>query len=403
MARRQPSLLESLPPELLARIVELMKSRPALLWDGGHMRDCLSLSACCRALHAAARGPGGPWWAELRTRLRSNQAVAGFRNWMARQNGVRAVHLLVDAGVTAPILPKPQGPGLLVLSVCGMRAEQLADALAHTQLCSLRLPQQIGPLSPIPACISWLTDLHTLVIDTQVSGGLQHLAQLCQLTSLDIGRCTTTALPPGFSRLTTLRKLRAIYSQLAGGMEHLRGLSQLTNLNLYDSHVPALPPAFSTLTSLAVFYVAFAEQPAGFEHLARLSGLTALMYHAHTEAAELPEGLSMLTSLRRLCVGLEEALVGGWDLLRPLQRLTSLTLNWVIPDELPSAVSCLRELRKLHIMEDAPTAGWQYLTVLPHLQNLVVDSSSRQHMPTQLHPLVPGPSVDIDSDDENWI
>lgn len=202
--------------------------------------------------------------------------------------------------------------------------------------------------------LSHLRSLRLAVVYDIDNAGMQHLANLPRLQSLDVGESALTV--DGLDRLGKLRSLRRLRIRHLndGNVEHLSRFSQLRFLDV--SYVSLVGPNYQKFLSLSEM-----------EHL-RLSTLSVL-------SAEAIRHLSQLPQLRKLELEAWQIREAGLRELGRFDQLRTLKLPWYSTcdgSRLLIHLQSLQQLRELYAgsIFGPDEAGFSALSALTELETL---------------------------------
>ncbi|MEA5452275.1 COR domain-containing protein, partial [Leptolyngbya sp. CCNP1308] len=173
-----------------------------------------------------------------------------------------------------------------------------AEVAQLTNLSTLDLSN--NRLSSLPAEVAQPTNLSTLVLSwNQLSGLPAEIAQLTNLSTLDLSRNRLGSLPAEIAQLTKLYWLELSSNQLSGLPAEIAQLTNLYWLDLSGNQLSGLPAEITQLTNLSTLDLSnnqFSSLPAEIAQLTRLSTLDL----RNNRLSSLPAEIAQLTKLSRL-------------------------------------------------------------------------------------------------------
>lgn len=234
----------------------------------------------------------------------------------------------------------------------------------------------------LPLGVFTLPGLKTLKLDCASLEGLDGIASLETLQSLELSSDELSSLPPGLFKLQELERLSLSCAKLERLPGELGNLTKLQSLCIQAPLLESLPSAITRLTALTELTV----QSPGFKTLPSQTGsLTALRELRVSAPAlrRLPEEIGRLACLEVLSL-LPSALERLPEALGNLRALRTLALS---SDELRPPLDALKNLQKLESLElhgrqiDAIPDWMGNLTAL---QNLDVSRTAVRRLPDSL-------------------
>ncbi|KAL4458012.1 hypothetical protein ABPG75_012877 [Micractinium tetrahymenae] len=200
-------------------------------------------------------------------------------------------------------------------------------------------------LEALPTELAALTALRELDVswNNGLVGGLSHLAACSQLTHLDVSECYEVATRE-LGALPALRvlNLKEVDLKGAGRVAALSALTQLETLDLTETDAAEALPVVAALPCLSSLHLEYAIAADGWQHLARMRGLASLDLSG-CGLARIPQELSSLSALQRLCTDYNVGMQHGWEHLLPLSGQAYLSLKGCDLQRLPPELEPLHE------------------------------------------------------------
>ena len=228
-------------------------------------------------------------------------------------------------------------------------------------------------LGQLPSGLSLLTALTRLCIaGHNLRDSWQLLRPLQRLQVLDISRSGLQQVPETLP--AALTRLLLDFSPLPqGGWQHMQPLRQLQHLSARRCGLEAVPAELAGLPLTTLDLGSNEDLQGGFGQLQQLSGTLRELVLDCAALEQLPAAVAALTAVSRLdCTSrsLGGNLAGGWQHLAPLaQQLRELGLGRGRLEELPEELSLLTALTKLCVRDNILLeGGWQRLAPLLQLQ-----------------------------------
>jgi len=173
------------------------------------------------------------------------------------------------------------------------------------------------------------------------------IAQLSNLSGLDLGYNQLTTLPEAIAQLSNLTVLDLSNNQLTTLPEAIAQLSNLSLLDLSDNQLTTLPEAIAQLSHLTVLYLSNNQLTRLPEAIAQLSHLTVL-YLSDNQLTRLPEAIAQLSNLSWLNLS-DNQLTRLPEAIAQLSNLRVLDLRNNQLTTLPEAIKQLSQLEKLDL------------------------------------------------------
>ncbi|KAL4859151.1 putative membrane protein YjcL [Chlorella vulgaris] len=276
---------------------------------------------------------------------------------------------------------------------------QSQHLLQLQHLCATRCSMDC--LREVATAISRLTRLTSLCVQCYDSDEVErapswkNLHALTALQELSLQECSLTRVPravPALASLTSLDlscnthlELRPVFAP-----------QQLQLLHLVACALTAVPEQVSALTALTNLELCMNGLATGWEHLKPLARLCSLSL-SHCGLTSVPEQLAALVALTWLDLARNSELEGGWQHLHPLVRLRHLDLSLVSIELVPEQLSALTALTFLDLSANETLAGgWQHLGPLSQLRTLKLSECDMESLPRQLSALTALTRLDLD-------
>jgi internalin A len=229
-----------------------------------------------------------------------------------------------------------------------------------------RLNVSNNELTSLPDWLGNLTALTELKLSSNRLTALPaSLGNLAALTKLHLDWNRLTALPASLGNLAALTELDLSNNRLTALPASLGNLAALTELDLSSNQLTALPKSLGNLTALFWLKLLRNQLTSLPEWLGDLTSVRRLELHGN-QLTSLPEWLGDLTSLRRLDLSSNQ-LTSLPDSLGNLTALTELDLNWNQLTSLPDSLGNLTALTELNLAGNELTTlpdSLGYLTAL---------------------------------------
>ena len=274
------------------------------------------------------------------------RALVSIRNhWTRRTEPTDSDLLTWGTGDTAPITAwagigiNDQRVEHLDLSYNGLTGPIPAELAQLTNLTLLDLSG--NELTGIPAQLAQLTNLNELnLYYNRLTGTIPtQLAQLTNLTWLNLNYNELTGtIPAQLAQLTNLEQLNLNNNELTGPIPpQLAQLTNLTELNLNNNELTGpISPQLTQLTNLERLDLSFNKLTGTIPaQLAQLTNLTWLDLSGNRLTGTIPAQLAQLTNLFRLFLGGSE-LTG--TIPAQLAQLTNLTILFLGDSELTGTI-----------------------------------------------------------------
>ena len=194
---------------------------------------------------------GGP--AVARLTARGTEGTARVPGLLGGLHGQPLTSMQVERGTLA--LPSLPALGSSLTSLTVRRCELYGSFGSLSKLTALRsLSLESCGLTRVPRALAALSAMSELVLDHNELGPVKSLRlvlpQLTQLRALGLSGCKLDRFPAGVVGLTCLTRLDLSFSSFSDGLEQLAALTQLASLDLEEMPWETLPMALSALTNL---------------------------------------------------------------------------------------------------------------------------------------------------------
>jgi len=170
------------------------------------------------------------------------------------------------------------------------------------------------------------TSVVRLRILDQIEELAPEIAQLTNLTSLELGGNRLTELPAEFAQLTNLTSLELDANQFTELPLEIAQLTNLTYLSLYNNNLTELPPEIAQLTNLTILELTDNELTEVPPEIAQLTNLTYLSFSGNN-LTEVPPEIAQLTNLRLLSLSFNNLTEVPPEIAQ-LTNLTDLSLGF---------------------------------------------------------------------------
>jgi internalin A len=212
------------------------------------------------------------------------------------------------------------------------------------------------------------------------------LAQLTQLTSLNLSSNQLTTLPPSLGQLTQLTELDLSRNQLTTLPDSLGQLTQLQTLNLSNNQLTALPESLGQLAQLQSLNLSRNQLVALPEYVGHLKQLQDIWLNDN-KFASLPESLGLLENLNRLMLSNGEEGIPLGNLPDWISRLENLEHLWAQScnlKNLPEWIGELSKLEDLVVQDNEITELPSSMQQLKHINHLAIDTNHIVDLPIWL-------------------
>jgi len=268
------------------------------------------------------------------------------------------------------------------LDLSGLALNTLPESMAElTQLTTLNLGD--NRLTTVPESLSSLTRLTWLDLSSNLLMTVpESLGNLTRLRCLDLDNNDLTTLPEWLSDLGQLTVLNLGTNRLTSVPESLGNLAQLTELSLDNNRLTSVPESLGNLAQLATLYLTTNRLTSVPESLGNLKQLTEL-YLAGNLLTTVPECLGDLTQLSTLYLS-SNRLMSVPELLSKLTQLTVLNLSNNRLTTVPQSLRNLTQLTELNLSNNRLTTVPQSLRNLTQLTELSLGGNSLTSVPESL-------------------
>ncbi|MCY7334503.1 MAG: leucine-rich repeat domain-containing protein, partial [Pseudanabaena sp. CAN_BIN31] len=173
------------------------------------------------------------------------------------------------------------------------------------------------------------------------------IAQLANLTTLDLSFNQITAIPDAIAQLANLTTLYLHGNQITAIPDAIAQLANLTSLNLNSNQITAIPDAIAQLANLTTLYLHSNQITAIPDAIAQLANLTTLVL-AGNQITAIPDAIAQLANLTTLSLS-NNQITAIPDAIAQLANLTTLYLSDTQITAIPDAIAQLGKLEHLDL------------------------------------------------------
>ncbi|MBE9107669.1 leucine-rich repeat domain-containing protein, partial [Nostoc cf. edaphicum LEGE 07299] len=263
---------------------------------------------------------------------------------------------------------------------------QIPEAIANlTNLTTLNLGS--NQITQIPEAIANLTNLTTLNLGSnQITQIPEAIANLTNLTTLNLGSNQITQIPEAIANLTNLTTLNLGSNQITQIPEAIANLTNLTTLNLGSNQITQIPEAIANLTNLTTLNLGSNQIIQIPEAIANLTNLTTLNLGSN-QIIQIPEAIANLTNLTTLNLGSTQ-ITQIPEAIANLTNLATLDLSYNQITQVPEAIAKLTNLMELFLYNNQITQISKAITNLTNLATLDLSDNQITQIPDAIANLI---------------
>ncbi|MFA5074908.1 MAG: leucine-rich repeat domain-containing protein [Candidatus Babeliales bacterium] len=288
----------------------------------------------------------------------------------------------------------------LSLLVTNNQLEGYELALAQARLCINNHEKKDNILSQLgiirgEELINNATDNRELDLSNNYLGNSDNLnkflfyiaiAQILNVTNLDLSYNNLTSLPDELCNLTNLTKLDLHVNKLTSLPPEIRNLTNLTSLNLYSNKLTSLPSEIRNLTNLRVLNLDNNNLTSLPAEIRNLTNLTSLNLYSN-KLTSLPSEIRNLTNLRVLNLDNNNLTSLPAEICN-LTRLTYLDLQNNNLTSLPPEIRNLTRLTYLNLYSNKLTSLPDEICNLTRLTYLNLQNNNLTSLPPEIRNLL---------------
>ena len=238
-------------------------------------------------------------------------------------------------------------------------------------------------LTSLPPEIAQLHNLTQLDIsNNQLTSLPPEIAQLHNLTQLDISNNQLTSLPPEIAQLHNLTQLDVFNNLLTSLPSEIAQLHNLTQLDVSSNLLTSLPVAITLLEALKRLDLSFnrlKSLPIEITQMQKLVGIVI----SYNQLTSLPTEITQLYNLAQLDVSGNRLTSLPPEIAR-LQNLTQLDVSSNLLTSLPSEIAQLHNLTQLDVSSNLLTSLPSEIAQLQNLTQLDVSSNLLTSLPSEI-------------------
>ncbi|MBI4781817.1 MAG: leucine-rich repeat domain-containing protein [Oscillatoriophycideae cyanobacterium NC_groundwater_1537_Pr4_S-0.65um_50_18] len=241
-------------------------------------------------------------------------------------------------------------------------------------------------LTDLPSEIAQLTNLTVLnLFFNQIPAVPDSIAQLTNLTKLNLSGNQITAILDSIAQLTNLTDLNLSFNRIPAIPDSIAQLTNLTELYLYSNQIPAIPDSIAQLTSLTRFSLSGNQITAIPDSIAQLTNLMVLDIGSN-QITVIPESIAQLTNLTGLYLWDNQVTVIPKSIAQ-LTNLTGLSLSGNQITVIPKSIAQLTNLTELDLSSNQISAIPESIAQLSNLEELDLESNQINLLPDCLEHL----------------